>query len=102
MKEWKRLVLAAIATAAVLCAPRALAAESHSTHGDIVGFGPARSYVSIAHEDIPGYMKAMTMSFEPRRPAQLEGLEVGTHIAFSFTATDDGHRLIDRIQPQAR
>ncbi len=96
------VALAAGVAAIVSVAVDALAAESHVTHGDIVAFGPNRSYVSIAHEAIPGYMGAMTMSFEPRRPAQLEGLQVGTHVALTFTASDDGHRWIDQIAPQAR
>ena len=96
------VALAAGFAAIVSIAIDALAAETHTTHGDIVGFGPHRSYVSIAHEAIPGYMGAMTMSFEPRRPAQLEGYKVGAHVAFTFTVSDDGHRWIDQIFPQVK
>ena len=94
--------LAALGAAAVSFAVDAFAAESHSTAGDVVAFGPKNAYVSIAHEAIPGYMNAMTMSFEPRRPAQLDGLAVGTHVAFTFTVSDDGHRWIDQIRPLAK
>jgi Cu(I)/Ag(I) efflux system protein CusF len=96
------VALAAGVAAIVSVAVDALAAQAYQTHGDIVGFGPNRSYVSIAHEAIPGYMGAMTMSFEPRRPAQLQGYEVGAHVAFTFTASDDGHRWIDQIFPQVK
>jgi Cu/Ag efflux protein CusF len=96
------VVLAVAVAVAVSFAVDAFAAESHSTTGDIVAFGPKNAYVSIAHDAIPGYMGAMTMSFEPRRPAQLEGLAVGNHVAFTFTATDDGHRFLDQIRPQAK
>jgi Cu/Ag efflux protein CusF len=69
----------------------------YSTRGVVKSFGPKRAYVSIAHEKIPGYMEAMTMSFEPRAPSQLDGIDVGAHVAFAFTDTGDGHRLLDRI-----
>jgi Cu/Ag efflux protein CusF len=76
----------------------AMAAEQHySTQGVIKSFGPKRAYVNIAHEKIPGYMEAMTMSFEPRKDNQLTGIEVGARVAFTFTASDDGRRLLDRI-----
>ena len=99
------VALAVAVAAGVSFAVDAFAADggvSHSTVGDIVAFGPSRSYVSIAHEAMPGYMGAMTMSFEPRRPAQLEGLAVGTHVAFTFTDGGDGHRWIDQIRPQVK
>lgn len=96
------MALAVAVATAVSFAVDAFAAESHSTAGDIVAFGPKNAYVSIAHEAIPGYMNAMTMNFEPRRPAQLEGLTVGTHVALTFTASDDGHRWIDQIRPLAK
>lgn len=79
---------------------RAYAAESHSTRGVIKSFGPDRKYVNIAHEKIDGYMMAMTMSFEPRVPNQLEGLQVGDRVAFSFTETDDGRRLINTLRKE--
>ena len=37
------------------------------------------------------------MSFEPRKDDQLAGIDVGAHVTFTFTATDDGRRLLDRI-----
>jgi Cu/Ag efflux protein CusF len=76
----------------------ACAAEEHySAHGVVKSFGPKRASLMIAHDRIPGYMEAMTMSFEPRTPDQLAGIDVGARVSFAFTATDDGRRLIDRI-----
>jgi Cu/Ag efflux protein CusF len=93
----RRLLASLLAVAA--CAPLlALAAPTqYSTRGVVKGFGPKRAYVSVAHEKIPGYMEAMTMSFEPRRPEQLDGIDVGASVKLTFTATDDGHRMIDAI-----
>lgn len=51
----------------------------------------------IAHETIPGYMDAMTMPFNVKRPDELNGLHSGDKITFrlSVTATDD---WIDEIR----
>lgn len=70
---------------------------AYDTRGVVKSFGPEKKYVVIAHEDIPGYMMAMSMSFEPRRPEQLDGLAPGDKVAFRFTDAD-GHRLLDAIQ----
>ncbi len=75
--------------------------EQYQAHGVVRSFGPKRAYVNIAHEKIPGYMEAMTMSFEPRRPEQLSGIDVGAKVSFTFTATEDGHRLLDAIAKDA-
>ncbi|NOU31518.1 MAG: copper-binding protein [Polyangiaceae bacterium] len=54
-------------------------------------------YLLIAHEKIEGYMAAMTMSFEPRRPEQLAAVKDGESVRFTFTTTEDGRRLLDSI-----
>jgi Cu/Ag efflux protein CusF len=86
------LVVLALATSAALAAD-----PQYTAHGVVKSFGPKHAYVNIAHEKIPGYMEAMTMSFEPRRPEQLDGLDVGAKVSFTFTATGDGHRVLDAI-----
>ena len=67
--------------------------KTYATRGTLKSFGPDKKFVNIAHEDIPGYMGAMTMSFEPSGPKQLEGFAVGDKVAFSFT-DDDGRRVL--------
>ncbi len=42
----------------------------------------------IAHESIPGYMDAMTMPFNVRKPAELNGLHPGDKITFRLSVTD--------------
>lgn len=69
----------------------------HAT-GTIRSFGPGRAYVNIAHEEIPGYMGAMTMSFWPHRVEQLDGLAVGDRVEFEFTETDDARRVLAGIR----
>ena len=76
---------------------RADAKTYHAT-GTIRSFGPGRAYVNIAHEAIPGYMGAMTMSFWPERVQQLEGLAVNDHVEFEFTETEDARRVLSGIR----
>ena len=40
--------------------------------------------MQVAHEEIPGVMEAMTMAFRLADPAEIEGLEPGTPIAFDW------------------
>ncbi len=44
---------------------------------------PEQNRVTIAHEEIPGFMPAMTMEFELRDPAVLSGLNPEDPIRFS-------------------
>ncbi len=72
-------------------------AVTYRTRGVLRSFGPARAYVNVAHEAIPGYMAAMTMAFEARAPSQLDGLVPGDRVSITFTAMEDGRQLIDAI-----
>ena len=65
--------------------------------GTIIELHPEEKSVRIKHEEIPGYMAAMTMSFDVRDTNELAGLEAGDTVAFRMTVTDtDG--WIDLIQ----
>lgn len=68
--------------------------KEHATKGVIKSFGPEKKLANIAHEDIPNYMSAMTMSFEAASPTQLEGLAVGERVAFTFFADGAKHVLV--------
>jgi protein SCO1/2 len=50
--------------------------------------------VVIAHEEIPGFMRAMTMSFEVRNPALLEQLTPGERIRFTLEKTEQTLYLV--------
>ena len=90
-------LLAGVAFGAL--APRVARAESHyAATGRVVSFTQDGGTVSIAHDAIPGVMGAMTMSFTARAPSQLTGIAVGDRVRFAFTVTDDGRRLLDRIE----
>lgn len=94
-----------LAGGAVVVAPRlplevasARAAQSYSARGVVKSVAADGTSITIAHEAIPGFMPAMTMSFEARSPDQLAGLKAGDCVTFSFTVTDDARRLLDSIR----
>lgn len=99
--------LLALATSIVPCDASAMnterseahpcATETYRTRGVVKGFTADRKLVNVAHEKIDGYMMAMTMTFEPRTREQVASLKVGDRIQFTFTVTDDGHRLLDNV-----
>lgn len=53
--------------------------------------------VTIAHEDIPGFMNAMTMSYEVSEAGQLETVEVGQTVDFVVAVKEDGSYFIERF-----
>lgn len=56
-----------------------------------------RKSVVVKHEEIPGFMPAMTMPFDVKEPKELQGLKPGDRISFRMlVTTNDG--WIDRIQ----
>ncbi len=56
-----------------------------------------RRQVEIRHEEIPGYMPAMTMPFDVKYTNELAGLQPGQPVTFRLIVTDtDG--WIDKIQ----
>jgi len=52
--------------------------------------------VLIAHEEIPGYMAAMTMAFELAEPAEGSALQAGDRVRFRLQP-GDGRWLVDRF-----
>src|SRR6516165_10206908 len=68
--------------------------------GLVVAVKPREKTVEIKHEEIPGYMPAMTMPFDVRDTNELAGLQPGQRVSFRLLATDtDG--WIDHIQSLA-
>ena len=54
-------------------------------------------HVLIDHQDIPGFMDAMTMTFPVEDPALLEGLEEGDRVRFRIVVNGASYE-IDRIE----
>jgi len=58
-----------------------------------------RTELRIAHEEIPGFMDAMTMTFGLANPNHARDLEPGEKVQFTFTMDRSGKLTILRIQP---
>jgi protein SCO1/2 len=56
---------------------------------------PREGQVLVEHEDIPGLMPAMTMSFEVADRRLLEGLAVGQRIEFRLLADGRRYRIVE-------
>jgi Cu/Ag efflux protein CusF len=46
---------------------------------------PELNVVVLSHEDLPGYMGAMTMGFRVHDPQLYEGLDIGDTVRFTLT-----------------
>ncbi len=77
MKTALRIVFAAVLVCAVACgrreqpAPARTAAERHTLKGVIRSVDPARTEITVTHEEVPGYMAAMTMPFPVKDDPQV-------------------------------
>jgi protein SCO1/2 len=65
--------------------------------GVVVSLNPRQKQVEIKHQEIPGYMPAMTMPFDVKDTNELAGLEPGQAVSFRMTVTDT-EGWIDQIQ----
>ncbi len=59
-------------------------------HGIVLDVQPENAQVLIEHEEIEGFMPAMTMNFDVKDPAILEGVEKGHEVDFHLVY--DGRR----------
>lgn len=72
-------------------------ANRYTTNGVVRGIDRDRMSVTIAHEDVPGYMPAMTMPFSLRATSQVDGLDVGDNVRFTFQPEAGGRHVIVEI-----
>jgi protein SCO1 len=56
-----------------------------------------RETITVAHEEIPGFMPAMTMPFYLKEPSLADGLAPGDPVAFRFVVGEN-NSWIDRIE----
>ncbi len=58
------------------------APDGHPGQGVVRSVDVSARQVTIKHQDIPGFMKAMTMTFELAPGLALDGIEPGTTVDF--------------------
>ena len=56
--------------------------DGHAGHGVVVSLDADARKISLDHEDIPGFMKAMTMTFNLAPGIALVGIDAGTEVDF--------------------
>lgn len=64
----------------------------HDAVGTIISVEGER--VLIDHEDIPGFMDAMTMAFPVADPSLLEGLEEGARVEFRVAVDGASYEIV--------
>ena len=67
-------------------------------HGVVKGLGADQKSVRIAHDDIPGFMQAMTMEFAVKDPAILAGIRPEGEVNFTLELTANSLYLV-QIEP---
>jgi len=71
--------------------------QTHATRGLIRELAADHTTAVIRHEEIPGYMPAMTMELNVQNTNELTGIAVGDTVTFRLLANDDTH-WIDQIK----
>ena len=97
-------ILLVAALAAPACS-RAPAARQYELKGQILSIDTERQEVLVRHEDIPGFMSAMTMPYKVKDAGLLQGREAGDLVtatlvveevnAYLSTLTRTGHAPIE-------
>src|SRR6185503_11344005 len=70
------IAIVALLIAAPACS-RAPEPRRYEVRGQILGVDPGRQEVLMKHEDIEGFMPAMTMPYKVQDPALLQGKQPG-------------------------
>ncbi len=72
--------------------------EVRTAKGVIKSIDEAAKTATIDHEDIPNYMKAMTMKFDVESATLLKDLKAGDKVEFTFTETKSGGLLVTKMK----
>jgi protein SCO1/2 len=93
----RKLFSAAILAAAVAAAAcsRGEAPKRYELTGQVLAVRADRQQITIKHDDIEGYMPAMTMSFVVARPDLLSGREPGELVKATLEVEDMIARLVE-------
>ena len=75
------------------CSPKPANEHRYEFKGRVVSVDRAKGEVTVDHEDVKGYMPAMTMPFPLRDAEALKVIEAGDQLQASLVITDDGYWL---------
>jgi protein SCO1/2 len=74
-------------------APKSSAEKVYDVKGKVVTVNSEKSEVTLDHEDIPGLMRAMKMSFKVGDPKLLQGLQAGDQVEGKLKKDAAGYTL---------
>src|SRR6266436_1527161 len=77
--------------------PKSCTQQVFRVKGLVIAVKPREKTVEIKHEEIPGYMPAMTMPFDVKDTNEMTGLQTGQRVSFRLLVTDT-EGWIDQIQ----
>jgi protein SCO1 len=83
---WTLLILTALSTG---CQKPAVHTREFPLTGEIVAIKPDRTEVTVKHDNVVGFMEAMTMPFPVKEPALLQQLAPGDLIKATLVITDE-------------
>jgi len=84
--------LACLVLACVVIAPSCKPKNKrYDLHGQVMGKNVAANEITVKHDDIPGFMSAMTMPYRVKDPGVLQELEPGDMIAAEVVTANDGN-----------
>ncbi len=77
-------------------------AETYNVRGVFARVEDDGMTMTVRHEEIPGYMAAMTMPFKVREASLLDGLEYGDKIQFELVVDKEGSVVtsIEKLPPE--
>lgn len=96
------LCLIIVAALAGACArPEAIeATETYQVRGKFLRLSFGGAAMRVSHEEIPGFMEAMTMDIKLQNPAEAASLKPGDIVEFSLVVAVDGsHAENIRVLP---
>jgi protein SCO1/2 len=91
MASFRALMLLALCTGIAGCGtpPRPVNVREFPLTGEILSIKPDKSEVRIKHDDVKGFMEAMTMWFNIKEPRLLDGLAPGDLVKATLVVTDE-------------
>jgi protein SCO1/2 len=87
-------VLALIALTATACRPKP---KAYALHGQLIAITPDRRVLTIKHDDIQGFMPAMTMPYELTDPSIAKDLTPGDILDATLLVFESGVPKLSRI-----
>lgn len=95
----RRSILACTA-ALVLVACSPTGPRDYSGHGEAREIDPIARTITLEHEEIPGLMKGMTMTFAVAPEVDLAAVAVGSEVDFGLRDAD-GTLTVTRVEASA-